>query len=414
MISILIIDDDQLKAERVEAVCRRVLEGYGVSVTRAVNVVNGIRELRRTQFDLLVLDLNLPMRDGSPPKADGGLQVFRQIAPAKPHIHVPVHVVGLSGFDELLAAQADQFLRHGWMLVRYSASEEGWEEVLANRLLHLATVDSNHGEYRMGLAIVTALHSVELEQILALPARWAELHMDHDDTVYYRGSFEGPNGRAIDVVAAASVEMGMAASCALATKMIYTFRPRFMCMAGIAAAASTSASFGDVLIATSAYDYGAGKNVVLRSKRSAFQPAPDPIQMHQWMKARVEVFKMKSKDLSFLTAGWTADVPRKQPTIRLGPVASGAAVIANRKIVQRLIKGNRKVVGVEMEIFGVFMAAKVSTRPSPQVFAMKSVCDFGGKGKNDVYQVFAAYTSARCVYEFARHYLLRDSERGET
>jgi nucleoside phosphorylase len=411
MINVLIVDDDSNKAAKIASVCDRVLDAYGVSVVRVINVSEAIRELKRLQFDLLVLDLNLPMRSGAPPKEDGGLQVFRQIAQRRPGIRVPAHVVGLSGFDELISAQAAQFASHGWVLVKYSVSGQAWEEMLANRLLHLATVDNDPGAFKTDLAIVTALHSVELEKILELPASWKEHRIDNDYSVYYRGRFDAANGRSVDVVAAASVEMGMAASCALATKIIYAFRPRFMCMAGIAASASRAAAFGDVLIATSAYDYGAGKSVVTRSRKGIFQPAPEPISIHQWLKARIEVFRMTAKAREFLTERWTGKVPVRQPTLRSGPVASGAAVVANRQIVQRLIKGNRKVIGVEMEVFGVFMAAKVAAAPAPQVFAMKSVCDFAGRAKDDRYQLYAAHTSAYCVYEFARLYLAHDAQQ---
>jgi nucleoside phosphorylase len=413
VIDVLIVDDDTSKAKRISEVCKQILDGYGVSVVLATNVHEAVGALKRQTFDLLILDLNLPARADSSPISDGGVRVLDQIVNRRPGVRVPHHVVGLTGFTNLADDQTKEFAKYGWLLLSYSGADDQWQDVLANRLLHLATIETTQDEFRVDLAIVTALFSVELEEVLKLDAGWKEVRLPGDSSVYYQGVFADGSGKELDVVAAASVEMGMAASCALATKVIYQFRPRFLGMAGIAAAASTKASFGDVLVATSAYDYGAGKSVVQRSGKGVFQPAPDPIQVHQWLRARLEVFRMACKDLAFLTKDWDGAKPVRAPVLRPGPFASGAAVIADRNIVRRLLRDNRKVVGVEMEVFGVFMAAKVASGSCPQVFAMKSVCDFAGKRKDDRYQLFAAHTSARCLREFAVRYLYRGAASGK-
>jgi nucleoside phosphorylase len=43
-----------------------------------------------------------------------------------------------------------------------------------------------------------------------------------------------------------------------------------------------------------------------------------------------------------------------------GPVASGAAVLENRPLIEQIVSRNRKLLAVEMETFGVFLAARVS------------------------------------------------------
>jgi len=64
----------------------------------------------------------------------------------------------------------------------------------------------------------------------------------------------------------------------------------------------------------------------------------------------------------------------------------------------------RKLLGVEMEVYGVYAAAAYSNRPKPAVFAMKAVCDFGDEKKDDAHQAYAAYTSANALKGFVEAY----------
>ncbi|TFE36881.1 hypothetical protein E2553_45445 [Paraburkholderia dipogonis] len=91
--------------------------------------------------------------------------------------------------------------------------------------------------------------------------------------------------------------------------------------------------------------------------------------------------------------------------LRVGPVASGSAVLANEAIVKEILKHERTLLGIEMEIYGVYAAAAYASFPRPTAFAMKAVCDFGTKVKDDKYQTYAAYTSAQLVREFLERYL---------
>jgi len=85
----------------------------------------------------------------------------------------------------------------------------------------------------------------------------------------------------------------------------------------------------------------------------------------------------------------------------MGPVASGAAVIQDKTVIDEIVARNRKLIGVEMETYGVYLAANATRGPKPLAMSSKSICDFGDLGKNDDYQKYAAYTSAKFVYEFA-------------
>jgi len=86
----------------------------------------------------------------------------------------------------------------------------------------------------------------------------------------------------------------------------------------------------------------------------------------------------------------------------LGPVASGAAVVADPTIVQRVQGHARKVVGIDMETYGVFFASQNACKPRPAVISIKSVVDFADSKKDDSAHPYAAFTSAQFLWEFAK------------
>jgi len=93
---------------------------------------------------------------------------------------------------------------------------------------------------------------------------------------------------------------------------------------------------------------------------------------------------------------------RKVISIRLGPVATGAVVLEDPSTVAEIQRQHRETIGVEMEGYGVALACSEAKNP-PSCLIVKSVCDFADTDKNDSWQSFAAFTSAR----FAELLLLR-------
>jgi nucleoside phosphorylase len=92
-----------------------------------------------------------------------------------------------------------------------------------------------------------------------------------------------------------------------------------------------------------------------------------------------------------IRAGWEGGFPKGELSIRIGPMASGASVLAHADVVRSIQDQNRDLLAVEMEAYGV-MAAAAACEVS--ALAIKSVCDFADANKDDGWQDYAAYTSA--------------------
>ena len=89
----------------------------------------------------------------------------------------------------------------------------------------------------------------------------------------------------------------------------------------------------------------------------------------------------------------------------MGPIASGASVIANPEKVQDIIDNQiRDLVAIEMEVYGVYYAAKWAISPKPKFIAIKSICDYADTNKNDDFHDYASYTSVKVFEKLAKEY----------
>src|SRR5690606_12013102 len=81
--------------------------------------------------------------------------------------------------------------------------------------------------------------------------------------------------------------------------------------------------------------------------------------------------------------------------IKVGPVACGSAVLADGLSIGEIRSRQQDdMIGVEMEIYDVYAAARAAADPQPLAFALKGVCDFADPEKGDDAQDYAAFMSA--------------------
>jgi nucleoside phosphorylase len=378
MLKVLIVDDDTAKLAKIEAVVREhVFCELVIHVAR--DQASAFRELRDNRFDLLILDINLPLNDKERETiADGGIRLLKAIDKHK-EFKTPQHIVGLTAFEELAK-------KH-------------------NSLFGNSKNDSDATDFQTDLVILTALQTPELDAVLNLDAGWLQLQQAPGEAFcFHRGTFRNGD-HALSVVAASATRIGMPAATVLASQAIDKFRPRYLAMAGIAA--GVNGQFGDVLIADRTWDYGSGKSKSVGRffKRTHFEPDPHQISTDDGLLSQVALFRSQRDEfMSQLVSDWPGNI-NHLPQIKIGPVASGAAILENRPLIEAIKKGNRKLIGIEMETYGVYLAAALAPNPRPVVFSAKAICDFADSKKGDDMQTFASFVSANFIYAFASEYM---------
>jgi nucleoside phosphorylase len=170
-------------------------------------------------------------------------------------------------------------------------------------------------------------------------------------------------------------------------------------MSGIAASTKTEQKFGDLLVAEAAYDYGSGKIVETESGERLFMPSPNQLRIDPELHAILQNWERNQTRVADIQRAWDVHA-RTNPKLIVGLLATGAAVVQDRTLVDEILKNSRKVVGLEMEAYAIFNACHLESLPRPRVIVAKSVSDFADKRKDDSAQQYAAFTSARFIYEF--------------
>ncbi|ODV42454.1 hypothetical protein AWV79_27265 [Cupriavidus sp. UYMMa02A] len=175
-------------------------------------------------------------------------------------------------------------------------------------------------------------------------------------------------------------------------------------MPGICAGVQGKTAFGDIILADTSWNWQSGKHSV-DELGAHFAASPHPLDIPEFVRARGHALRNDRDFLSKIKQGFQGERAAEELNLRVGPVASGSAVLADEGVVKQIQVHDRGLVGVEMEIYGMYAAAAYASYPRPTAFAMKSVCDFGTKVKDDKYQTYAAYTSAQVVKEYLERYL---------
>lgn len=153
-LSVLIIDDDDDKAKRIEQVVEAALGSEHVSITRASDAHGGQEALARERFDVLVLDLLLPRRPGEDPAPETGVRILERLLRTNA-LKTPGVVIGLSQHADLCKEYEAVFRNELWYLLSYDATNRDWETMFTRRLQNaLAFRESATGR------VVVSVHGI--------------------------------------------------------------------------------------------------------------------------------------------------------------------------------------------------------------------------------------------------------------
>lgn len=395
---VLVVDDSR---EKLGHIIRLLQEG-GVDrsqVDVAMTGADARRSLSEHKYDLLVLDVALPMRAEDEPDRRGGLRLLDEMV-ERDIYKKPLSVVGLTGFEDLHREVSDQFRSRSWTLEYYSPSENDWLARLKARIQYIVSQSKEKSliQFDKDLCVIAALPSPELTALRKVDWNWSVPTSLDQVSFFYEGKFVS-KGNTRSVVAAAAPRMGMVAAAVLTMKMIAKFRPRLLAMIGICAGVKGKCKTGDVLVADPAWDWQMGKY-----ETGSFSIAPDQIDIPTGVSERFTQLA-EDKGLWFdIYEAFSGVKPDNIPSVKVGPVTSGSAVLAESRILKEIKSQHRKLLGVDMELYGMYAAARDCAPPVPITFGMKSVSDFADSLKGDEYQTYASHVSARALAAFCERY----------
>ena len=204
--------------------------------------------------------------------------------------------------------------------------------------------------------------------------------------------------------------MGLSATAGLTALGIQLFRPTHIAMLGITAGRPSKTQIGDVLIPQEIWDYGAGKWEE-RSGKVHFVARGEHQSLDEHVRQWCDNLARREEDLTSIRRNWLSRHAQSSgvsvPTVRMGPMVSGAAVVNAEAIWTQVIAQNDKIIGLDMEAYAFALASECAATPqySPSWLVAKSVCDFGIVKQDDA-QAYAAYTSVQFFKLYLDQYIL--------
>lgn len=401
--NLLIVDD---KPARYDALIRRLRENQFAEgrIDLATSIGDALERLEDRRYEILVVDMMLPQASWGAELSDGGAQLLQHIEEGGHRL--PTYIVGITAASEDSAGVKDVFDQGPWILLRDSPGAPDWERRLEALISHAVTVEQAElaQNYDLDICLVTALKS-EYAAVLRALGALSDPKLIDSSTYVQEGKLVS-QGKNLTLAVACASRMGATEAALLCSKLLHRFRPRLIVMAGICAGFEEKTQFGDVLVGSPVWDYmQSSKIIVDEAGTKKTEYAPDYILVDPDIAAH---FEQLSEDTTFLSSvhqAWPADKPHGVPRIRVKPVATGPAVIADGQTIKEIrATQHRDTFGLEMEAYGLYCAARNARRPRPLFFSAKAVCDFGNYLKNDKYQAYAAYCSSAVVLEFLRRY----------
>ncbi len=406
MIKILIVEDD---GDKLQKIANAISSVDGININNIKHVADShgaIKLLREISFDLLVLDIAIPPRIDRKVKAHGGLELLREII-QRDIYKVPTHIIGITKYPDIFEQVESEFRRDLLSILFYDQTSD---EILTQVRSKVGIIVCSKirafsvpKEYGSHLSIICALKRPELQSLLKNGWSWEEINFPDGEIIYYQAKLEDSE-RVRIIHAASSPKAGMTATAILASKMISIFRPKYLAMCGIAAGYPDTTRIGDVIVADPVWDWGCGKWVM---DNDYLKLLKEPHQLPLDVGIRNKFNKMASnEDLLFkIRNSYGGNSPEYDLSIKVGPLASGTAVLADGKIREQIREQHRKILGIEMEAYAIYAAANEAMNPKPIAFCAKSVVDFADPNKEDKFQRYSAYTSAQVLTHFVESYL---------
>ncbi|KGO85898.1 hypothetical protein Q765_13780 [Flavobacterium rivuli WB 3.3-2 = DSM 21788] len=403
MINILILDDSSEKSNSIK---RFLIEDCHISsdnINEGRCIKEGRKLLYENDYDLLLLDLVMPRDMDSEPNADESLKFLDEIY-YNSSIHIPIHIIGFSQFDELINIHQDRFDDKLWHLINFSYSSNAWKDKLNSKVCYITSLkqrfkDSIESKNNFDIAIICALEIPEFREILDLNCSWKRFHLEDDPLIYHEGVINTVNGNTLKVIACSINKMGMQASSAVATKLAVKFNIKYLFMTGICAGVrNKDLDYGDIVICENITDYGSGKMVENEVGELVLRPEPHQIPTDPNLLAKLNSFLREEDKILRIQTQYRGKKPTTLLKAKIGPTTSGSYVVSSESVVNNITSSNRKLLGIDMEGYGMYLASQYFS--NTKTLMIKSICDFGDKHKADDYQHYASFTSANFLYSF--------------
>ena len=408
MIKILIVDDIETKVNSILSV---IVENCSISIENidiARSINSGRKLLCKNDYDLLVLDLVLPLNDDEEPDHEEGPKFIDEIY-INEQINIPNQIIGLTQHQDEYPELKKRFEDKVWSLLKYEQSKNDWKTKLQNKILHLrknkesilkSVLEKN--KYDIGIVCALPEEFTQLKEAFNKVEWKKEISNDHPFNLFSCTVITG-FGNSIKVIAGCVGKPGMSATSILSTTLYNLYKIDHLFMTGFCAGfESDDLVFGDIVIADSIQDYGVGK---------IKEDETGTISLLKEIHQIPANFELISKLNTLISDGENIDkVNRALKKINLlesrhnikaiaGPTVCGPFVVTSESLMTELKKDSRKLKSLDMEGFGLYLTSHILNK---KCLWIKAIADLANSGKGDEFHDRCSYASAIFLYHFIK------------
>lgn len=412
MIKVLLMDDTPEKIDKIKKVLTTncLLSEDNITIAKSIN--SGRTELARNQYDILILDLVMPLDDDQPIEEGGQSEKFVDEMKRIGRLKVPHYIIGLSQYQQKVDENADKFNRKIWKLIHYDLQQDDWIDLLQEAVDSIINTknqleESIKKERTFDIGILCALPE-EFEQLTkAFDVNWSDFNIQNLPFLFKKVELRSELGHTLRIVATCGQLPGMQASATISSFMMSTFDLKYMFMVGFCAGfKKDGVNYGDVFIASSEYDYGAGK-LVKQGDVQVKLPEPTQYSCSYDLITKLQTYISSQKPEMQLYAkikDQNLDYDEMNiPKIYVAPGACGSYVVDDQDFMKALLDDdNRKLRGLEMEGYGLYMAGHILRK---ECLMIKGIADFADGNKGDKYHRLGSYASAWFLKNFIMYSL---------
>lgn len=412
MINILIIDDLEDKIKEIRKI---LLEGCGLDenqIDTARSIASGRSCLANKSYDILLLDLYLPMFDNEDPQEGGGVDFLKEIN-GTTSINMPTQIIGLTEREDEFCKDKPEFDNLLFSIIQRKPGMSDWIKQLKTKIdftirsketILKSLADKN----RFDIGIICALNE-EFSQLMAAFSgqKWSSFNVEGYPYQFKSTTITTANMEEHRIVAACVGRPGVTATSILATTMFTILKVNYLFMTGFSAGIpSKDIKLGDLIIAKSVQDYAVGKlyddisgntkllKEVQQMPGSAFliAKAQDLLTSEDYMdkiNAKIRNVNLKVEDRDMYVA-------------HVSPTVCGPFVVTSPETIAKLKADDRKLQGLDMEGFGLYSTSYLLHK---NALWIKGVADLADGNKGDAYHKTCSFSSALFLYWLIKDFM---------
>lgn len=412
MIRVLIMDDTPEKTAKIRSVLTGRCMVDEADIDWAGSINSGRLKLAATVYDLLILDLVMPINDGEEVGAEGSSENFIDELKRIGRLHKPVYIIALTQYKEKIEKHRQEYEKKLWKLIHYDLKQTDWEDVLQEAVDTIISTKEQLSKslveerfYDVGVLCALPEEFEQMKQ--AFGTDWSPVPMEGLPYTLYATQVRTEYGHTIKVISCCNHQSGMQTASITASFLLSRFELNMLFMTGFCAGfKKEGVNYGDLFIAESEYDYGSGK-LIMNEEKGEQEVLPEPKQIPCSYEAIGKINTFISEDM--IASKLFSELKRMDllvddmgmPGIHVGPGACGSYVVGDEEFMKRLVRDdNRKLRGLDMEGYGLYLAGHMLKKNSVLV---KGIADFGSKEKDDKYHKVCSYASAW----FVKRYIIK-------